>query len=132
MPYSKDAVADNDGKANTDKLVSYTYIDDDGVEKPCFPAAHAASSVSAGNVNWWLPSAEEMAVLVRGVKLDYSDPLSRSLFAIGTRFAITSTHWTSSERYSNDSWVYYGNVGRMHGNTKTYSYVVRAVSAFYF
>ena len=73
MPYSKDAIVDNDGKANTDKLVSYTYIDDDGVEKPCFPAAHAASSVSAGNVNWWLPSAEEMAVLVRGVKLDYSD-----------------------------------------------------------
>src|SRR5690554_5793059 len=109
MPYSKDAIVDNDGKANTDKLVSYTYIDDDGVEKPCFPAAHAASSVSAGNVNWWLPSAEEMAVLVRGVKLDYSDPLSRSLFAIGARFAITSTHWTSSERHSNSSWVFNGS-----------------------
>jgi hypothetical protein len=131
MPYSKGAIVDNDGKANTDKLVSYTYIDDDGVEKPCFPAAHAASSVSAGNVNWWLPSAEEMAVLVRGVKLDYSDPLSRSLFAIGARFAITFIHWTSSERSSNTSW-FYGGGGHMDFGTERYPRVVRAVSAFYF
>lgn len=132
MPYSKDAIVDNDGKANTEKLISYTYIDDDGVEKPCFPAAHAAKNVSAGNVTWWLPSAEEMAVLVRGVKLDYSDPLSRSLFAIGARFAITSHHWTSSERTSNLSWRYYGYGGGMYSNGKSYSDVVRAVSAFYF
>lgn len=132
MPYSKDAIADNDGKSNTEKLISYTYIDDDGVEKPSFPAAHAASSVSAGNVTWWLPSAEEMSVLVRDVKLDYSDPLSRSLYKIGSRFAITSTHWTSSERYSNSSWVYYGYFGYMGSNGKTISGVVRAVSAFYF
>jgi uncharacterized protein YaiE (UPF0345 family) len=132
MPYSKDAIADNDGKLNTEKLISYTYIDDDGVEKPCFPAAHAASSVSAGNVTWWLPSAEEMAVLVRGVKLDYSDPLSRSLYKIGSRFAITSAHWTSSERYSNYSWIYDGLIGGMASSFKHYSYVVRAVSAFYF
>ena len=132
MPYSKDAIADNDGKLNTEKLISYTYIDDDGVEKPCFPAAHAASSVSAGNVNWWLPSAEEMAILARGVKLNYSDPLSRSLFAIGARFVITSTHWTSSERSSSSSWIYYGNYGRMFYSSKYSSSVVRAVSAFYF
>lgn len=132
MPYSKDAIADNDGKSNTEKLISYTYIDDDGVEKPSFPAAHAASSVSAGNVNWWLPSAEEMAILVRGVKLNYSDPLSRALYKIGDRFAITSTHWTSSERYSNTSWFYHGGNGRMTITTKYLSYVVRAVSAFYF
>ena len=132
MPYSKDAIADNDGKANTEKLVSYTYIDDDGVEKPCFPAAHAASSVSAGNVTWWLPSAEEMSILVRGVKLNYSDPLSRSLFAIGARFAITSNHWTSSERTSNRSCIYRGNLGSMYYDDKRYSFVVRAVSAFYF
>ena len=132
MPYSKDAIVDNDGKANTDKLVSYTYIDDDGVEKPCFPAAHAASSVSAGNVTWWLPSAEEMAILARGVKLNYSDPLSRSLYKIGSRFAITSTHWTSSERYSGYSWVYDGNRGGMSYGNKLNSGVVRAVSAFYF
>lgn len=132
MPYSKDAIADNDGKSNTEKLISYTYIDDDGVEKPSFPAAHAASSVSAGNVIWWLPSAEEMAILVRGVKLNYSDPLSRALYKIGDRFAITSTHWTSSERGSYYSWIYLGYYGYMINRTKTYSYVVRAVSAFYF
>ena len=132
MPYSKDAIADNDGKLNTEKLISYTYIDDDGVEKPCFPAAHAASSVSAGNVTWWLPSAEEMAVLVRGVKLNYSDPLSRSLFAIGARFAIIFPHWTSSERNSNSSWFYSGTYGGMSLNTKNGPSVVRAVSAFYF
>lgn len=132
MPYSKDAIADNDGKANTEKLISYTYIDDDDVEKPCFPAAHAASSVSAGNVTWWLPSAEEMSVLARGVKLDYSDPLSRSLYLIGNRFAITSSHWTSSEPKSNYSWIYNGNYGTMSTNYKYYSRVVRAVSTFYF
>lgn len=132
MPYSNDAIADNDGKANTEKLISYTYIDDDGVEKPCFPAAHAAKNVSAGNVTWWLPSAEEMAILVRGVKLNYSDPLSRSLFAIGARFAITSSHWTSSERGSSTSWFSYGTYGIMTSSLKHYSFVVRAVSAFYF
>ena len=129
VPYSNDAIADNDGKANTAKL-SLTYIDDDGVEKPCFPAAHAAKNVSAGNVTWWLPSAEEMAVLARGVKLNYSDALSRSLFAIGARFAITSTHWTSSERTSNISWIYHGNHGNMNDTIKYSSNVVRAVSAF--
>jgi len=132
MPYSKDAIADNDGKSNTEKLISYTYIDDDGVEKPSFPAAHAASSVSAGNVNWWLPSAEEMSVLARDVKLDYSDPLSRSLYKIGSRFAITSSHWTSSERSSDISWFYNGGNGLMYYYYKFYSHVVRAVSAFYF
>ncbi|OPZ47470.1 MAG: hypothetical protein BWY95_01462 [Bacteroidetes bacterium ADurb.BinA104] len=132
MPYSKDAIADNDGKSNTEKLISYTYIDDDGVEKPSFPAAHAASSVSAGNVTWWLPSAEEMSVLARDVKLDYSDPLSRALYKIGDRFAITSTHWTSSERNSYNSWVYNGSYGYMRYNGKNTSNVVRAVSAFYF
>ena len=132
MPYSKDAIADNDGKSNTEKLISYTYIDDDGVEKPCFPAAHATSSVSAGNVTWWLPSAEEMSVLARDVKLDYSDPLSRSLYKIGSRFAITSSHWTSSERTSLNSWFYRGNYGNMSYVSKYTSHVVRAVSAFYF
>lgn len=132
IPYSKDAIADNDGKSNTDKLASYTYIDDDGVEKPCFPAAHVAKSVSAGNVTWWLPSVEEMAVLVRGVKLNYSDPLSRSLHLIGSRFAITSNHWTSLERSSNSCWIYYGSSGGMRGTIKNLPSGVRAVSAFYF
>lgn len=132
IPYSKDAIADNNGKANTEKLISYTYIDDDGVEKPCFPAAHAASSVSAGNVNWWLPSAEEMSVLTRGIALDYSDPVSRSLHLIGARFAITAHHWTSSERNSYHSWRYLGGNGGMGNGGKNYSDVVRAVSAFYF
>lgn len=132
MPYSKDVMADNDGKSNTDKLVSYTYIDDDGVEKPCFPAAHAASSVSAGNVTWWLPSAEEMSVLTRGIALDYSDPVSRSLHLIGARFDITSDHWTSSENSSTYSWRYVGTYGSMIGTIKYLPFVVRAVSAFYF
>lgn len=132
MPYSKDAIADNNGKSNTEKLISYTYIDDDGVEKPSFPAAHAASSVSAGNVSWWLASAEEMAILVRGVKLNYSDPLSRALYKIGDRFAITSAHWTSSERSSSNSWICNGSNGTMNLSAKYNSRVVRAVSAFYF
>ena len=132
IPYSKDAISDNDGKSNTDKLVSYTYIDDDGVEKPCFPAAHVAKSVSAGSVIWWLPSAEEMSVLTRAIALDYSDPISRSLHLIGSRFTIVSTHWTSSERTSNSSWIYYGGYGGMLSNIKLGNYVVRAVAAFFF
>lgn len=132
IPYSSDAVADNDGRRNTELLVQRTYVDDDGLGKPCFPAALAAKSVSAGNVNWWLPSAEEMSILVRGVKLNYSDPLSRSLYKIGARIAITSAHWTSSERYSYLSWFYYGGSGYVYYYGKYSSCVVRAVSAFYF
>ncbi len=132
MPYSKDAIADNDGKSNTEKLVSYTYIDDDGAKKPSFPAAAVASSVSAGNVAWWLPSTEEMSVLARDVKLDYSDPLSRSLYLIGDRFAFTSSHWTSTDRISYSCWIYYGTFGTMITTPKNASHTVRAVTTFNF
>jgi hypothetical protein len=66
------------------------------------------------------------------VKLNYSDPLSRSLYKIGSRFAITSSHWTSSEHNSYGSWLYYGNNGFMCNYNKYHSRVFRAVSAFYF
>ena len=131
MPYSKNAIADNDGKLNTEKLVAYTYIDDDGVEKPCFPAAHAASSVSAGNVSWWLPSVEEMARLVRGMTLDYSDPVNKSLAAISSRFVLNTDFWTSSEFTSFGSLVYSSD-GSITAYYKTTNRYVVAVSAFYF
>lgn len=132
IPYSSDAMSDYNGQQNTDKLASYTYIDDNGVEKYCFPAARAAKNVTAGNVNWWLPSVEEMAVLIGAMKLDYSDKVNRSLNKIGTKVLVMTTHWTSSERYSNNSWFYNGYNGSMNNSLKNYSHVVRAVSAFYF
>lgn len=130
LPYTKNAVTDKDGQANTNAL-QLTYIDDDGVKKPCFPAAHAAKSVTAGNVNFWLPSCNEMAKLVREMKIDYSDPVNRSLTLIGARFNLGATHWSSSERTATNSWVY-NFTGHISSYLKNYSHQVRPVSAFYF
>ena len=48
LPYSKSAGSDSNGQLNTNLLAAEMYTDDDGVEKPQYPAAHRAQQVSIG------------------------------------------------------------------------------------
>lgn len=130
-PFSKDAIIDNNGEKNTNLLTAETYIDDDGLTKPKYPAAAKAKEIVGGGLEWWLPSFEEMFLLIGKVG-DTDDPIRRSLLAIGGGTVNNTTnYWTSSERITNYSWYYYGNTGLMYRNTKNTAYSVRAVSAFY-
>ena len=130
-PYSKNAIIDNNGEKNTNLLTAETYIDDDGLTKPKYPAAAKAKEIVGGGLEWWLPSFEEMFLLIGKVG-DTDDPIRRSLLAIGGgNVNNTTNYWTSSERLTNHSWFYNGNNGLMTYTSKTSAYSVRAVSAFY-
>lgn len=129
-PYSKNAIVDNNGKRNTTLLSGKAFTDDDGVVKPKFPAAKKANEQTAGGVEWWLPSFEEMLILINKVG-GTNDPINRALTAIsGGTVSNSTSHWTSSETSSSHAWRYYGTTGCMNLNYKTNASTVRAVSAF--
>ncbi len=140
FPYSKNAIIDKDGKSNTDLLSAVNYVDVDLSLKPIFPAAATAKAFGltvAGHITgmevgkWWLPSAQELFLLVRSLKLDYTDAVNKTLAAIaGTRVNAASSHWSSSVNSSNNGWGYGGFGGRMNASPKGNSNLVRAVSAF--
>lgn len=126
-PYSKNAIIDRDGKRNTDLLCAQSFVDDDGITKPKFPAAQKARDVGA---NWWLPAFAEKLNYMGKVGFD-DDPINRSLAAIGgDLIRNTSNYWTSSERSTNTAWGYYSH-GYMLNYSKHNSNAVRVVSAFY-
>lgn len=131
-PYSKNAVADNNGKKNTRLLAAETYIDDDGVEKPKFPAAAAPQKLSDGGLEWWMGSTEEKTVLISKVRANrIDDPINRSRVAIGgTPISIRSYFWASSENSSNGAWLYNGGYGSIIRNRETASFSVLALTAY--
>ena len=50
LPYSKSAGSDSNGQLNTNLLAAEMYTDDDGVEKPQYPAAYRAQQVAMGGL----------------------------------------------------------------------------------
>lgn len=140
-PFSKDAIIDDDGQHNTNRLASLTYTDIGGVIKPIYPAAYNAKSFGvtvAGHTtgfeigNWWLPSVKEMYLLIKDVQLSNTDAVNITLAAIGGNNVLASGYypWTSTEYGTNGSWNYDGYTGAMNGSTKYSTYSVRAVTAF--
>ena len=140
FPYSKNAIIDKDGNTNTNLLSVVNYVDVDLSLKPIFPAAATAKAFGltvAGHITgmevgkWWLPSVQELFLLMRGLKLDYTDAVNKTLAAIaGTRVNAASSHLSSSEYGASYGWFYYGITGFIGGNEKYFSNNVRAVSAF--
>lgn len=129
-PYSKGAITDKNGEKNTRILAAETFVDDDQIEKPKYPAASKAQEAEGGGLDWWLPSFEELFLLISKIGGE-DDVINRSLSAIGgNQLSISSYYWSSTERSTHYSWGYYGNNGCMSGRYKTYSYTVRSVSAF--
>lgn len=140
FPYSKNAIIDKDGKTNTDLLSAANYVDVDLSLKLIFPAAAIAKAFGltvAGHVTglevgkWWLPSAQELLLLARGLKLDYTDAVNKTLTAIaGTKVNAASAYLSSSEVSSNSGWLYNGGNGNMVSSIKFGQGTVRVVSAF--
>ena len=131
FPSYKGAVIDKNGKTNTTVLAAITWNNASGVAQPAYPAANnakiysVAEAVGFGAGDWWLPSCEELYILLRDVA-----PVNTSLSAIGgTQVATTSNYWSSSECSAAYAWNYYSN-GIMYYGAKLGSGIVRAVTAF--
>lgn len=134
-PYSKGGIIDDDGKNNTAKLITSTYIDVDGTTKPYYIAAYNAAMYSAPGMpagSWWLPANREMNLLIKDVKLNNTDKVNMSLAAIGGDYVAAGGYypWCSTEYCSNIAWLYDGNHGTLSLNGKHGSYRVRPVTAF--
>lgn len=101
-----------DGRTNTAKIGRLRFTDIYGQSKPCYPAAAAAleygvavegatTGLEAGA--WWLPSAEEVYLLMRDRVLTADDverdPVNRTLSRLGkaTLLANAYSYWTSCE-----------------------------------
>ncbi len=147
FPYSKNAILDNNGKVNTNKLAAITYTKADGTTGYAYPAAAYAkqygitvpgltTGLEAGN--WYQGSVEEVYQLIKqvtmgltGVTTANCDYFNRSMNAIGgTMVRVTDYIWCSSEYTSNTGWRYNGNYGYMRATSKYYSYTCRPCIAF--
>lgn len=133
-----------DGKTNTAKIGRLRFVDIHGQSAPCYPAAAAAldygiavegatTGLEAGA--WWLPSVEELYLLMRDRALTStgreSDPVNRTLARIGmsTCYASNYAIWTSCEDSFNIVFLYSGWTGTIGSGNKFSQYTVRPVSA---
>lgn len=139
FPYSKGAIRKLSGKTNTEVLSGKTFTDADGTQKPAYPAAWNASQYSftvPGYTTgleigkWWLPSPQEMLLLVRKCTNADTDRINLSLAAIGGNVIDVNgaSRWTSGEFSSNNSWLYL-SYGYLYNFTKLNSLGVRGVTA---
>lgn len=149
-PYTKGAITDNQGKANTYALAAETYTDHDGTTQPAHPAAYVASQhgiVTEGFVtgfergNWYLDSFQEIFLTLRdityglsGVNTSNMDAVNKGIFAARGNtthlISVNTSQWTSTQSSGSSAWLYSGTSGRMGAYDKHLSYSVRATLAF--
>ena len=140
-PYSKNAIIDDDGFKNTNKLATESFIDVDGTTKPAYPAAFNAKNYGVSIPGyttglepgaWWLPANREMYLLIKYVLLNSLDPVNRSLTAIGGDRVLASgaVYWCSTEYSSNNARLYYGGNGILNTYGKNITTTCRPVTAF--
>ena len=133
-----------DGRTNTAKIGRLRFTDIYGQSKPCYPAAAAAleygvavegatTGLEAGA--WWLPSAEEVYLLMRDRVLTADDverdPVNRTLSRLGkaTLLANASSYWTSCEGNLGSVFISYRSEGVLFSYVKCITQHVRPVSA---
>ena len=133
-----------DGRTNTAKIGRLRFTDIYGQSKPCYPAAAAAleygvavegatTGLEAGA--WWLPSAEEVYLLMRDrvlVSTDVEkDPVNRTLLRLSkaTCYGTGYYPWTSCECNSSSVLIYNGTTGEDGNGNKYSTRNVRPVSA---
>lgn len=146
-PSSKNAITSVDGKGNTAKLATVTYVDADGTTKKAYPAAASAAAygVAVAGVTtgfeaggWWLPSTKEIYMLLKdltyglaGITTANCDAVNRSLSAIGGNLmSVGGYWWSSSEGSASSAWYYSGLGGSLPTNLKYSMLATRPVSAF--
>lgn len=141
------ALADMDGKANTEVLVSLSAIKDtyssgafanDAANYPAAFACHLFSTLGTVQSQWYLPSIGELGYLYTKVKT-----INESLSALGNssvRFGDLTTDitslgywcWSSSEYNTNTAWSLFlnGSVNTNDKNPNNSTIRVRAFAAF--
>jgi hypothetical protein len=133
-----------DGRTNTAKIGGLRFTDIYGQSKPCYPAAAAAleygvavegatTGLEAGG--WWLPSVEELYLLLHDRVLTSDDverdPVNRTLSRLGkaTLLANAASCWTSCEGDIGSAFMSYRFEGVMFSYVKCISQYVRPVAA---
>lgn len=121
-----------DGKENTAKIGGLQFVNIHGENVPCYPAAASAlgygvtvegatTGLEAGA--WWLPSVEEMFLLMRDRVLTPADrerdPVNRTLSRIGKATCYGSGYypWMSCECNSNSAFFYSGSTGSVSSSS---------------
>lgn len=132
-----------DGKTNTAKIGRLRFVNIRGETVPCYPAASAAldygvtvegaaTGLEAGA--WWLPSVEEVYLLMKDRVLKAadaeSDPINRTLSRLGKATCYGSNYypWTSCEYDHRYAFFYNGNTGVVANYSKYSTNYVRPVS----
>lgn len=133
-----------DGRTNTAKIGRLRFTDIYGQSKPCYPAAAAAleygvavegatTGLEAGA--WWLPSAEEVYLLMRDrvlVSTDVEkDPVNRTLSRLGKAILLAkaASYWTSCEGGLGAAFISYWSEGVLFSYVRCIKQYVRPVSA---
>lgn len=124
------------GQKNTAKIGRLHFTDIRGNMSPCYPAAAAALDYGVTGLeigSWWLPSVEELYLLIRDRVSSAADrerdPVNQTLARLGkTACYSTGYLWTSCEHYSHFAFIYLGSSGRVAGGTTYGPYSVRPVS----
>ena len=132
-----------DGRDNTRLIGTMRFIDIYGNSSPCYPAAAAALDYGVtveGTITgledgaWWLPSANEIYLLMHDRALTAadkeSDPVNRTLSRLGntTCYGAGYYPWTSCECSGNNVFIYSGYTGNVGSAYKAYAYSTRPVS----
>ena len=92
------------------------------------PAAEACRLYSSGNIaagKWNLPAFGHLYLMYLN-----KAAINACLTACGGTKLTDDYNWSSTESYSNTAWFLSFALGYQYYNTKSYSYYVRAVSAF--
>ena len=127
-----------DGKATTEVLANLKGTVVRGATEPRYPAAAAAKNYAvadAPEIGWWLPSVEEILLLMADRRLNGSDtdpdPFNDTAVAMGTATAYGNGYypWTCCEYGSNGAFIFYGDNGYVQNYTKSTALTVRPVSA---
>lgn len=149
-PYTKGAIIDNQGKANTYALAAETYTDHDGSIQPAYPAAYIASQhgiITEGFVtgfeqgNWYLDDFNGLHTLIErityglpGINTSNMDDINKGIFAARGNtthlISVNTSQWTSTQCSGVSAWFYLGTHGSMFALDKTSSLSVRATLAF--
>lgn len=126
-----------DGRENTAKIGGLRFVNIHGETVACYPAAAAALDYGATGLEageWWLPSVDEIVLLMRDRVLSAAgrerDPVNRTLACLGKTTCYGSGYypWTSCEYYLYSAFIYSGYSGFVGSSLKYGEFTVRPVS----
>lgn len=133
-----------DGKVNTRLVGLLRFTDIRGNSTACYPAAAAAldygiavdgAAIGLEAGGWWLPSVEEVYLLMRDRVITVTDierdPVNRTLTRMNktTCYGIIFSLWSSCEFNQGSTLLYYGITGGLTNIHKYFSRECRPVSS---